>query len=580
MHLAIAKNKLTLDIEKDGYCYNQPPLTCWVSGYFRHKSQKILFNNEAAEYAVKLYSDNQLINEACHLNGSFTLIICDEINKIIFTITDRLGSIPIYFVQKNGQLFISDTYWRLIEDIGAYKLNRIAVSQLIQFGYVLGTQTIIDGVSEFPPHAITKINYTQRPYLSKQDYWSFSLTEQISSKEPELLDRCTYLFKNIFNIYCRVIKQNEWSGAIPLSGGMDSRLITWWLKKNNVPAVTYSYGTPESLDLAIACQVAEALDVPIKRIIWTNQEPFVDPHDILVEAIGFTTRYSLGIGAYAIGKECNLKSGVILPGHGGDFFAGSHIKYFYLYLLNWKIACAVISQAHKEMSDQDLKRLFPWASQNWIDVMDSFYETMKRHNDPTLLSLTQRWDIEQRQRRLILRECEIFKLFGFRVLMPFCDYEIMDFFTRLPRRYLYNQYLYRKMMHNYFYTGEYLSLAKINTLKGPILASGTIANIPSIFTLIAKMAVAGVNKIAKKANKTSVTPPVIFWDLWYHSPALRQYFQELLQDSMQCQNQFDMKILNQFLRQSTPRFTSGPLYHLGTIAHNKFRNYKSLHGNE
>jgi len=87
-------------------------------------------------------------------------------------------------------------------------------------------------------------------------------------------------------------------------------------------------------------------------------------------------------------------------------------------------------------------------------------------------------------------------------------------------------------------------------------------------------------KIAKKANKTSVTPPVIFWDLWYHSPALRQYFQELLQDSMQCQNQFDMKILNQFLRQSTPRFTSGPLYHLGTIAHNKFRNYKSLHGNE
>jgi hypothetical protein len=73
MHVTMANNRYSSDFENGLSDCEQSPLVCWVSGYFRHRSPNILFDREAAEYAVALYKDNQLLNEAHSLNGTFVL---------------------------------------------------------------------------------------------------------------------------------------------------------------------------------------------------------------------------------------------------------------------------------------------------------------------------------------------------------------------------------------------------------------------------------------------------------------------------------------------------------------------------
>ena len=94
MHLCIAKNEIISEKGDAAYVSVKPPLTCWVFGYFRHSSRNILFDKEAAEYALKLYSEKRLLEEAGNLNGSFALVLSDERGKCVHIISDRWGSIP------------------------------------------------------------------------------------------------------------------------------------------------------------------------------------------------------------------------------------------------------------------------------------------------------------------------------------------------------------------------------------------------------------------------------------------------------------------------------------------------------
>jgi len=577
MHLCITVNNITSEEGNTAFVSVKTPVTCWLFGYFRHCSGTILFDKEAAEYAVKLYHEKRLLNEAGNLNGSFALILSDEQNKCVHVITDRWGSVPLYWGRHNGQLFVSSEYWRVARNIEAQELNKVAVAQLLQFSYVLGTQTLVEGVWEFPPHTIISIDYTQEPRIFQKQYWSYKLTEHINLPETELLDLLSHLFNNIFEIYANAIKKRNWIVGVPLSGGKDSRFIAWGLKKNNVPLTAYSYGTPGYRDLVLASQAADSLAIPIKKIVWENEKPFTGKrHDDLVSLVGPTTIYSIGVGAYAINEECQSACDVFVPGHSGDFIGGSYVIDYFVHALNCRLVRLAIGQVAKTMNDQSLKRLFPWSSRHWNTVHNSFRETMKLNDDPTMLSLALRWTTEQRIRRYTLRECHVYRYYGYQAMIPFWDYELVDVFTGLPRKYLYRQYLYSRLMQEYIYTGLDLPLGKIDTPKGPILSPDARACTPTLVDLATRISKAGyhriLNRIKPSSSSTSLSRHYCY--LWYHSFEFRQYFVQLFRESPQCHELFDMNVLNGLVEQAKPGFITMPLYNLATIAHPIFSDYR------
>jgi asparagine synthase (glutamine-hydrolysing) len=575
MHLILSVNHMHYSRESEDNTTIQNHLTCWLLGYFRHKNSPILFDKEAAEYAIGLYEQDLLDKEARYLNGSFALILCDNQNKEAIIVTDRLGSVPVYFGQRNGNIYISDNYWQVVQDIGEQRLNQTAIAQLIQYSYVLGTDTIIENVSEFAPHTIFIINYSNKPNISKQSYWTFQLQEYSRLSESELLDASLELYSKIFGLYSDVIKKNKWVAGIPLSGGMDSRLITWGLAKNNVPLITASYGTSSGSDLLLAIQVAEKLNIRQEIIIWENEKPFTGKvHDVLNALIGFTTAYSQGVGAYAITEKCSDSCDVFLPGHMGDVIAGNHISYLNMYLGNL-LTNSIVERSHKLISDRQLQSLFPWAASHIKQIRSKFIETTKIEDDPTILSLTQRWDVEQRQRRLILRECPIFRMKGHKVVMPLGDYEILDFFMSLPRKYLYKQYFYRKLMTERIYTGEYSFLGDIDTPKGMIFPLGTKAKIPGVIEVASIIMKLIIKRFMPSTNKniSSTLLSLTFWNIWYHSPKMRQYFIDQFRDYSHIQNRLDIEAINELIKIAPHYFVNDLVYNIATITHPIFRDY-------
>ncbi|MDZ7778284.1 MAG: hypothetical protein U5L09_23030 [Bacteroidales bacterium] len=74
-----------------------------------------------------------------------------------------------------------------------------------------------------------------------------------------------------------------------------------------------------------------------------------------------------------------------------------------------------------------------------------------------------RWDVEQRQRRYIARSAYQYKENNnTKVLLPFFDYELMDFFADLPFKYLWNARLYTNTQLKHLYENN---RTLINTQK-------------------------------------------------------------------------------------------------------------------
>ncbi|MFC1948353.1 asparagine synthase-related protein [Chloroflexota bacterium] len=554
----------------------QYPITCWLFGYFRHNAEMILFDKEAAEYTLRLYKENYLLSEVGNLNGSFVLILLDEESKRVSIITDRWGSVPLYWGRKNGQLFVTDDYWQLVSDINALTFNRVALTQLLQFNYVLGTQTIIEGVEECSPHTIINIDYSQELQVSQKRYWSYQLTESSKLSEAELLESLTHSLNNTIKIYADAIKKKNWKAAVPLSGGLDSRFISWGLSKNNVPLIAYSYGTKGYGDLEIASQTADLLSIPIKKITWEDEKPFTGKrHDELVNLGGMTTTYSIGIGALAIKEECQSSCDVVVPGHSGDFIAGSHVLDYHIHAYNSRMASFSIGQVFKGISDRGIQRLFPWSSEHWEKVRNSYLGTLKINNDPSILSLTQRWTVEQRIRRYTLRECYFYRKFGYQVMLPFWDYELVDTFRTVPRKYLYNRYLYRRLMRENIFTGMDTPLGLLETPHGPIVSLKERAFSPTLAHMATRLSKAGIYRIKNriKPSSSSKLSSNRYQYIWYHSAEFQKYFYRLFRDSPLCQELFDMNALNRLLEQAKPRFIVEPVYNLATIAHPTFSDF-------
>ena len=191
-----------------------------------------------------------------------------------------------------------------MHNTGAANINKIAIAQLLQFCYALGTQTLIEGVWEFSPHSLIQINYANGCQISQKSYWEYRLTEDNNLPETALLDHLSQLFDDMFQTYANAIKKKNWSAGVPLSGGMDSRFLAWGFSKNDIPLKAYTWGTSGYGDLELASETADSIQIPINKIVWEDEKPFTGKrHDELVRLIGPTTKYSVGIGSYGLGER-------------------------------------------------------------------------------------------------------------------------------------------------------------------------------------------------------------------------------------------------------------------------------------
>lgn len=209
--------------------------------------------NNDAEFVLHLYEERGL-NFVNNLNGSFVCAIWDEKDNRLVIVNDRYGLRPLYYTELANQFVFSCEVKPITCFPGFRKeINLRAIPDLLAFGSMLGENTLFEGIFLMPSGSIMVY---QDGKLTINKYWDFEYIENYPKRAMgDYCEELNYLFGQSIK---RQLKGSFRIG-VPLSGGLDSRVVSAYIQKEHMPFSTYTYGAKGYYDYRFAKRVARVL---------------------------------------------------------------------------------------------------------------------------------------------------------------------------------------------------------------------------------------------------------------------------------------------------------------------------------
>ena len=184
--------------------------------------------------------------------------------------TDPLRSFPLYWAKTADGVVISDSCFVLAKETGA-RPNRRALDYMRFTGFCPGEETFFEGISCLSPGTILHLDSAGKE-LSRTFYDDNSF-----AVKPAITDESSFrdeLEKNLDLVMDRMLESIGSSRILlPLSGGLDSRLLATWLANHqikNILAFTYGESTNQS-EAKISREVASRLGIPFEFVELSSQ---------------------------------------------------------------------------------------------------------------------------------------------------------------------------------------------------------------------------------------------------------------------------------------------------------------------
>lgn len=186
-------------------------------------------------------------------DGAFAGVFWDADQEILVVATDCLGMQPLYMRDEPGALtFVSDT------KAVAGEPDLAAWGAFISIGHPIGERSLMDGLRRVPPASILTYD-CKRQRLDVQQYWRW----------PEASDAWRrYDFLESLDRDVRAYASSHGAGTVLLSGGFDSRLLLFLLKRAGIPVDALSIAHEDEHDDAdgrLARAIAERAGVPLRN---------------------------------------------------------------------------------------------------------------------------------------------------------------------------------------------------------------------------------------------------------------------------------------------------------------------------
>lgn len=538
-------------------------LHMWAKGYFFDDSEELWVDQEIVEWLSKRLAHRSIGSLIPFMNGCFSFIIYWVDQNELEVGIDRFGSCPIYYYANEHTILIGDEYWRIISRLSSIEYNPEAVMSMALLGHASGDHTLVLGVNEFSPASVHSVKLSQHNItLNSERYWRYSSLAGEDLSIDEWQTETANMIDRVFLRISRAINKRGWSVSVPLSSGHDSRLILGMFYRNGVRLSAFSYGPTGNQESLLASQIAQSLSVDFQFI--PVDDPFViDPQMIrlMTDRIGMKARFTTGLGG-----QLSLKSYagdvVFSPGHPGNLPTGSAFERGFKQIrTNDQMAQHQLNNMSLPVFDGLGRRLFPhnWDSHTPTRAISGTWEYDP--SDPIGSYVSWGWEVHVRG--LLLWEMRTYDAFGHWIL-PYCDYEFVDFFAQVPINYLYQRYVFVRALLEDIYVKELEPLAAV-----PIVDRGSI-EIPKLswkdkLLLNAGPSIAG-DYILKRATqskhkewvRTSNTipkdpsgpDPIDYW--WHNNPDFREFISDFLRDWDGMNGIVDVRALEEILSQPLP----------------------------
>jgi asparagine synthase (glutamine-hydrolysing) len=387
------------------------------------------------EVLIKLFYEYN-IEAFKRLSGIFSISIWDKNKKILYLIRDIVGVKPLYYREKNGNIFFSTLINPLLID-SKVDLNLKAANYFNNFGYNDLNETFYKNVFKVLPGELLiykKNNLIKKKFLN----YNFNLSKKLSDE---------FIKEKIKDI----IKKQTVSDvpiALSLSGGIDSNILLANINKNlKTYSVSFNYNNNKSLDSIFAAQRAAEYKTEHNEINISDDD-FMDSlelmNDLLEEPIGNQN----SISNYFLSK--NIKEKVLLVGDGGDEIFTGYLKYRSIYFFsilnkinflkflkpysnNKNLDRFFISNSNKmhlSFSNQNLlnnKKNYKYYNQ--IKSDEVYFNHFNKKNSDLSLENVMFADIDTWvQNDVLLRNDKIYMSNGIEVRVPYLDQEMIENF--------------------------------------------------------------------------------------------------------------------------------------------------------
>ena len=249
-HVSLGNTRLkVVDLNEDS---NQP-------FFSKDKRYIVVFNGEIYNHRdlkqkYKIFtttdSDTELIVELfskigvkCFelFDGMFSIAIFDIKKSKLYLSRDPFGIKPLYYSSKNKKFIFCSEIKGINDENNRYKQNDSSIINFIKWGGLdHSNQTWFKDIRSIKPGTLIIID--KNLSILEKKYYSFD--ENVNKKKINPKD-ITLQFKNLLEKSVKQQSETVRSIGANLSGGVDSSIVTLFLKKNRGNINTYTFGYNE-----------------------------------------------------------------------------------------------------------------------------------------------------------------------------------------------------------------------------------------------------------------------------------------------------------------------------------------------
>ena len=266
------------------------------------------------------------------INGMFAIALWDESRKTLFLVRDRLGVKPLAFAVKGGEIAFASTV-RAVQNAGyGGDLDETGVAEYLEFGFLTDKFSIYKGIEKLAAGEI--LEWRGGRIVERRKYWDVSETPPENGISfDEAVEETERLFLQAVE---KRLQADVPIGAL-LSGGIDSSLVCWAIKKLGGDVAAFTVGTPNDVfdETNIAAQTAKQLGIRHRVLeLSADKPPYIDD---LVKAYAEPFACASALGMLGISREVTKSATVLLTGDGGDDIFLGYPEHKH-YLMSGKLA--------------------------------------------------------------------------------------------------------------------------------------------------------------------------------------------------------------------------------------------------
>lgn len=389
------------------------------------------------------------------LNGFFSVIV--RLPTVVICAVDHVRSWPLYYAVLEHRTIISDDARFLMRQLPRPEIDEESAAEYLLTGYVTGQATLIKGLRQVQAGELVWIENGQ---VHSKTYYEFGHESCNEMSQADLIERLDAVAEKAIERLIAVADGRPI--VIPLSGGLDSRLIALHLKQAGYKRIhAFSYGQPGNWEANVSHRVAVELGiawsfVEYSKASWAKWYHSSEWFEYSRGAEGLVSAahpQDWPAVASLRAERVVPEDAVFVPGHSADFVAGSHIPASLVRRRKAEVQDVIRELLTVHYRLTSMSRAVDTAFRNrpirreWL--RDSILSRLAGFNVATpedAINAYEYWDWRERQAKFIVNSVRVYDYWGFEWWLPWWDAEFMSFWDHVPLRFrvgkrLYDQYV-------------------------------------------------------------------------------------------------------------------------------------------